>query len=200
MRPINLLFTLSTTYWLRYDEYILYVQREKKNYIKTAMKSTITIFILLVGFQIVNSDEIKEFRIPYSYLGQILALEFQVEIMFLFKVLVFPFFFCLHKLMMAIDQCCCGGRCYTIKRSISEDLEISVTNEHVQYYESNYMCACNYKLAEFFHPFKQWLHLMLKDYNPHIQYMKCQLCNESFNLFERIVLPLECKARNAEGD
>ena len=30
--------------------------------------------------------------------------------------------------------------------------------------------------------------------------MCCQLCNEPFNLYERIVLPLECEARNDDRD
>merc|ERR1712110_54118 len=86
MKPINLLFSMSKTYWHRYDEYIIYVKREKKNYVRTALYSTILILALIIGFQVVQITKIEEFRIPYLFIIQILLLEFQVEIMLAVKI------------------------------------------------------------------------------------------------------------------
>ena len=55
-------------------------------------------------------------------------------------------------------------------------------------------------MAICWYPIKQWYDLMYMDKNPSIQYMCCQLCNEPFNLYERIVLPFECEARNDERE
>ena len=53
-------------------------------------------------------------------------------------------------------------------------------------------------LDKFFYPFLQWLHLMYRDKNPYIVCLMCELCSEPFELFESIVLPLECTSRNGD--
>jgi len=120
MKPINLLFSLSNTYWLRYDEYIIYVQREKKNYVRVALYSTIIMVSLIIGFQLVQMDDIKELRIPYTFIIMIIMLEFQIELGLVFKMILFPFAFGFHRLIMCIFRCCaCGRRCYPVYRTIS---------------------------------------------------------------------------------
>ena len=64
-----------------------------------------------------------------------------------------------------------------------------------QFLPSNYMSDCLMKLDKFFYPFRQFLHLMYRDRNPFLIRLECQLCNEPFELFDTIVLPLQCLSR-----
>ena len=66
---------------------------------------------------------------------------------------------------------------------------------HTEFFASNYLSDCQMKLDKFFYPAFQWFHLMYKDRNPALVHQECQLCNESFELFDVIVLPLQCLSR-----
>lgn len=126
-----------------------------------------------------------------------LMLQFQMEIGLFFKVMFFPFVFLFHRLIMAIDVKCCRSKCYKW-RSVSEDLEIDAEQKHRQFYLSNYASACNMKIAKAFYPIKQWSYWMYKDRNPYVHYLRCHLCNEPFNMFQKIILPPGCKSRTVD--
>ena len=51
------------------------------------------------------------------------------------------------------------------------------------------------KLDKFLYPASQWFHLMYIDKNPVLDHEECQLCNEPFELFDAIVLPIQCCSR-----
>ena len=102
-----------------------------------------------------------------------------MEFGLIWKLLIFPIIFGIHRLLMAIDQNCCGSKCYPIKRSINEDLEIDEKKGRL---------------------FKQWAYIMYRDKNPIMQYLRCQLCNESFNIFETIVLQPKCELRENDDE
>ena len=124
LKPVNWLFFLSNTVLLSYDEYILYVRRNRSKDVTRATYSTIFILILGIGFQFITYDEIKELRLPNLFMVLIITTEFQMEFGLIWKLLIFPIIFGIHRLLMAIDQKCCGSKCYPIKRSVYEDLEI----------------------------------------------------------------------------
>ena len=151
--PFNVLFFISTTYWLRYDEYILYVKKNKKKFVIRSVIATTLILLLIFGFQFAQKDEIKEFALPREFIILMLMLQFQMEIGLFFKVMFFPIVFLFHRLIMAIDVKCCRGKCYKW-RSISEDLEVDAEQKHRQFYLSNYASACNMKIAKAFYPIK----------------------------------------------
>ena len=110
---------------------------------------------------------------------------------------------------MCLLPTCCGRKKYPMARSMSEDLELdachrgeggSLTYEHNQFLPCSYVSDCLMKLDKFFYPFSQWLHLMYRDRNPFLIRLECQLCNEPFELFDTIVLPLQCRAREENLD
>ena len=74
--PFNLLFIFSNTYWLRYDEYILYVKKNKKNYLIRSVMATVLILTLIAGFQLSQITEIKEFMLPKEFIILMLLLQF----------------------------------------------------------------------------------------------------------------------------
>ena len=74
--PFNVLFFISTTYWLRYDEYILYVKKNKKKFVIRSVIATTLILLLIIGFQFAQKDEIKEFALPREFIILMLMLQF----------------------------------------------------------------------------------------------------------------------------
>ena len=123
--PFNILFFMSKTYWLRYDEYILYIRKNKKYFAIRSVTATVLILSLIIGFQVSQKDEIKEFVLPKTFIVLMLMLQFQMEIGLFFKLMLFPVVFLSHRLLMAMGEKCCRNKCLTW-RSVSEDLEIDV--------------------------------------------------------------------------
>ena len=50
LTPVNILFFFSKTYWMRYDEYVVYVQKNKKYYVIRAMIATLSILAAIFVF------------------------------------------------------------------------------------------------------------------------------------------------------
>ena len=65
---------MSKTYWLRYDEYILYIRKNKKNFAIRSVTATVLILSLIIGFQVSQKDEIREFVLPKTFIVMMLML------------------------------------------------------------------------------------------------------------------------------
>ena len=74
--PFNILFFISNNYFLRYDEYIVYVKRNKKKFVIRSVIATTLILLLIIGFQFAQKDEIKEFALPREFVILMLMLQF----------------------------------------------------------------------------------------------------------------------------
>ena len=40
---------------------------------------------------------------------------------------------------------------------------------------------------------------MYKDRNPYVHYLRCNLCNEPFDMFSKIILPYKCKSKEEDN-
>ena len=50
LTPLNIIFFFSKTYWMRYDVYVLYVQKNKKKYVIRAIIATTAILCMIFAF------------------------------------------------------------------------------------------------------------------------------------------------------
>ena len=173
-RCLNLLFIFSQSYKMRYDEYVAYIKRYESIYVSRSLAAQLIFVGAILAFDLIQPYQIEELKIHVSYYALLVAFAFPQFIFFCIKVALFPWIFALHRMFMCIDVTCCGRKKFPMARSISEDLEIDVGYvengvkhyEHKRFYESTYLSECLLKFAKCVYPFRQWLHLMMKDKNP----------------------------------